>query len=77
MVQGRPDIQMSMFKINKILQCTAQGTQPIIYSNFKRITTHKNIEPLCCTPETNIKIVSQPYSDLEKKFHKSQVTFPV
>ena len=34
-----------------------KGMQPVFYRNFKWNITYKNFESLCCTPETNIKLV--------------------
>ena len=37
-----------------MLYCTAQGIESLSDNNFKWSIIYKNIESLCCTPETNI-----------------------
>ena len=34
--------------------CTAQGIQPLFCNNFKWSIIYKNIESVCCTPETKM-----------------------
>ena len=43
-----------MSKINKLQGYIVQGTQPIFCSKFKWSIIYKNIESLCCTPDTNV-----------------------
>lgn len=46
------------------MPCTAQGIESMFYNNVKWNTIYKNIEPLCCTPETKLPCKS---TTLQKK----------
>ena len=57
-----------MYKINKqqIYIVQHREIQPLFYNNFKWSIIYKNIESLCCTPETN-KILQINYTSIKKK----------
>ena len=49
-----------MRKVDDQQGCTEQHreAQPLFYNNFKWNIIYKNIESLCCTPETNSKLTT-------------------
>ena len=52
---GDQEVQTTMYKINKLKGYIAQHREYSQYNNnkFKWSITYKNIESLCCIPETN------------------------
>ena len=68
---GDSEAQTTMYKVSKLQGYIVQyrEIQPIFYNNFKWNIIYKNIESLCCIPETNI--VNQLYFN-EKMINKYQ-----